>query len=319
MKKNNVSSFPPLSPWNLLLAVAVAAVWGFNFIMVKVGLNEIPPLTFCALRFFFASIPAIFFIKKPDTAWKYIIGYGILTFGIQFSLLFFGIAVGVTPGIAALIVQLQVFFAIFFAYLLANQRITIWQVIGALISFSGIIVIGAHRGGSLPGLGFLLILIAAISWGLGSVIATKFKDINMLALVVWSSFVAFFPLIGVSFLLEQPMRVLLHPQELSSATIIALAYVTYVSTHFGYGCWSWLLSKYSMANIAPFALLCPIIAMLCSALILDESIENWKIAATVLVIAGLSLNIFGNRLFRLFSIATLQIIGKDKIAADRGV
>lgn len=307
MQKHTPHLHPALTIGSALLATCVALVWGFNFIMVKIGLAEIQPLTFCALRFFFASIPAIFFIKKPNTLWIYIIGYGLLTFAIQFALLFFGMSIGVSPGIAALIVQLQVFFAIFFAYILVNQPVSRWQILGALVSFSGIIVIGLHRGGNLPAVGFMVILLGALSWGVGSVIATKFKDINMIALVVWSSFVAFFPLLGLSFLFENPMPILLHPLSLSWSAIIALAYVTYVSTHFGYGCWSWLLSQYSMASIAPFALLCPIVALLCSTLMFDESFESWKILATVLVLAGLSLNIFGKRLFEFLAANTLVL------------
>lgn len=313
MQKNDSSLSPPLTLWSVVLAISVATVWGFNFIMVKVGLNEIPPLTFCALRFFFASIPAIFFIKKPNTPWKYIIGYGLLTFCIQFSLLFFGMAVGVSPGIAALIVQLQVFFAIGFAYFFANQRINIWQILGAILSFSGILLIGLHRGGNLPGLGFILIVIASISWGLGSVIATKFRDVNMLGLVVWSSFVAFFPLLVVSFLFEKPLLIMFHLQDLSWVAIFALAYVIYISTHYGYGCWSWLLSKYSMASITPFALLAPVIALVCSACIFEETFETWKIVATFLVIAGLGLNILGRRLFNMFSNLIFQSQLKEEL------
>jgi O-acetylserine/cysteine efflux transporter len=298
MKKTKPHIHPALSIASALLATSVAVVWGFNFIMVKIGLDEIPPLTFCALRFFFASIPAVFFIKKPNTLWRYIIGYGLLTFAVQFSLLFFGMAIGVSPGIAALIVQLQVFFAIFFAFLLVNQPVGRWQILGAMISFLGIIVIGLHRSGNLPAVGFMVIILGALSWGLGSVIATKFKDINMIALVVWSSFVAFFPLVVLSFIFEDPRSIILHPSELSWSAIIALAYVTYISTHFGYGCWSWLLSQYSMASIAPFALLCPIIALMFSTLMLGESFESWKMFATILVLAGLSLNIFGKQLVR---------------------
>jgi len=298
MQNPNPYEFPSLSLWSAILATMVAFAWGFNFIMVKVGLDEIPPLTFCALRFFFSSIPFVFFIKKPNILWKYIIGYGLLTFAIQFSLLFFGMAMGVSPGVAALIVQLQVFFAIFFAYLFAKQPIGRWQIIGAMISFLGIIVIGLHRDGNISIIGFMIILIGGFSWGLGSVIATKFKDINMLALVVWSSFVAFFPLLGISFWLEDPMQILLHPFHLTWVAYLALAYVTYVSTHFGYGVWSWLLSKYSMASIAPFALLCPIVALIFSTLIFRETFELWKLLATLLVISGLALNVFGKQLVK---------------------
>ena len=120
----------------------------------------------------------------------------------------------------------------------------------------------------------------------------------MIALVVWSSFVAFFPLVGLSFIFEDPLPIIFHPSELSWSAIIALAYVTYISTHFGYGCWSWLLSQYSMASIAPFALLCPIIALMFSTLMLGESFESWKMLATILVLAGLSLNILGKQLIR---------------------
>ena len=179
-----------------------------------------------------------------------------------------------------------------------------------MISFLGIIVIGLHRGGSLPTVGFIVIILGALSWGVGSVIATKFKDINMIALVVWSSFVAFFPLVALSFIFEDPLPIILHPSELSWLAISALAYVTYISTHFGYGCWSWLLSQYSMASIAPFALLCPIIALLFSTLIFDESFESWKILATILVLAGLSLNIFGKQLF-MFLAKLLQKLGNS--------
>ena len=71
----------------------------------------------------------------------------------------------------------------------------------------------------------------------------------------------------------------------------------YSATHFGYGAWSWLFSKHPIASIAPFALLSPIVAMLSSSFLLDESFESWKMTAAFLVILGLILNVFGQRFF----------------------
>jgi O-acetylserine/cysteine efflux transporter len=303
MEKKLPASLPFLS---LVLAVAVVSVWGFNFVAVKVALLQIPPITLCALRFLCASVPAIFLCPKPNIPLKFLFGYGLITFALQFALLFCGIAAGVTPGIAALISQLQVFFALFFAYLFMQQTLNRWQLIGALISALGIIVIGLHREGSCTLIGLVLLVCSALVWGLGNLISTQLKRVNMLSLVVWSSFIALFPLTGLAFLLEQPLTVVSHLQQLDAITYWALAYIILASTYFAYSGWSWLLSTYPVANIAPFALLSPIVALLSSSLLLGEAFESWKILSALLVIAGLSLNVFGLKLANWLS--TLDVV-----------
>ncbi len=56
--------------FHLLLAVLVTAVWGFNFVVIKIGLGSIPPLFFSALRFLFAAVPLAFFLPRPKVAWR---------------------------------------------------------------------------------------------------------------------------------------------------------------------------------------------------------------------------------------------------------
>jgi len=56
------------------LAVLVVAIWGFNFVVIKVGLKEIPPILLCALRFFLSAFPAVFFIKRPAVPFRSVIG-----------------------------------------------------------------------------------------------------------------------------------------------------------------------------------------------------------------------------------------------------
>lgn len=283
--------------WSFMLALGVALVWGFNFIALKVSLQQIPPLTLCSLRFLGVSIPAIFFLPRPKAAWKYVVGYGLFTFSLSFSLLFLGMAFGVTPGIAALITQLQVFFAMFFAALLIRQRVTYWQLAGAVIAFSGIIVIALHREESCTWLGFLLLLGSGITWALGNVLSAKLKNDHMLSLVVWGCFIALFPTFGAALLFENPLSVIMSVNQLSILSIVSLAYTVYASTHFGYGGWAWLLSKYPMATIAPFALLCPTVALVCSSYFLGETFNFWKLLATDLVISGLTVNVFGQRCY----------------------
>ena len=286
-----------LSLGSLFLALGVAIIWGINFVMVKISLEQIPPLTLCALRFLLASVPAIFFIVKPNLPWKTIIKYGFLTFALQFSLLFAGMAAGVSPGIAALISQSQVFFSMFLARLLTQQKIGLWQILGAIVAFIGIGIIGLHKNIDCTLIGFLLLIGAAMFWSVGNFIAISLKNVNMFALVVWGSFIAFFPLSLTAWIVEHPITLMIHPEQLAWTSILAVAYITYASTYFGYASWSWLLNNYPTASIVPFSLLSPIAAIIASAILFHESFEAWKAAATSLVILGLCLNLFGQPLY----------------------
>jgi O-acetylserine/cysteine efflux transporter len=74
-----------------------------------------------------------------------------------------------------------------------------------------------------------------------------------------------------------------------------VAYIVYLSTLVAYSLWSWLLARHPATTVTPFALLVPVFGMLSSALLLGEPLPAWKLAAAALVIAGLSLNVFGPR------------------------
>lgn len=310
-----------LSYGHLLLALAVIIVWGVNFVMVKVSLEVIPPLTLCALRFFLAAIPAIFFIKKPAGPWQWVAAYGLLIFAAQFSLLFIGMSIGVAPGIAALLLQFQVFFTIFFAYLFFRQPARPMQLIGALVAFAGIITIFTHLGGKYSLLGIILVLGAAACWAGGNVISVKLGKVNMFSLVIWGSAAAFFPLLIAAIMVEGAQTVftvVTHLPQLPGITLFAVAYIIYGSTYFGYGAWSWLLSQYTMGSVAPLVLLIPIVAMLFSSLTLGETFEAWKMVAIILVIAGTAINLLGERLIRYAITASGKFMsgGKDHPSMD---
>ena len=53
-----------------LLAIAVTAVWGTNFVVIRLGLDDLPPLLFATLRFVFAVVPAVFLLRRPDAPWR---------------------------------------------------------------------------------------------------------------------------------------------------------------------------------------------------------------------------------------------------------
>ncbi len=283
--------------FHLFLALLVAIIWGLNFLFVKLALEEISPLLLCVMRFILASIPAIFFIKPPAAPFRVVVLYGLVMFALQFTFLFVGMYVGMTPGMGSVIVQVQAFFSMFFAAVLLGERATIWQVCGALISFAGIGLVAIHFDSNISLLGFICMLSAAIMWGLGNLITKKNKHINMIALVVWASFVAWIPLLIATLIFEGPRSIIDDLQHITWRGTSSIFYIVYASTWVGYGVWNWLVSRHPVGLIVPFTLLIPVVGIVSSVLMLGEPFYLWKLAAGLLVISGLFVNLFGARLF----------------------
>lgn len=285
----------PLS--HLLLLLMVIVIWGLNFIVVKLGLEEFSPLLLCALRFFLASVPAVFFIKPPNVPFKLVAAYGLVMFCLQFGFVFTGMKVGMTPGMASLIMQVQVFFTLFFAIIFLGERPGIGQVVGALVSFLGIGLVGFHFDVNVSLLGFLLVLAASASWGVGNLIVKKINTPNLLSVVVWGSLIACIPMILLSLFLEGPSSIINSIQQASWKGVSALLYIVYASTWVGYGIWGWLVGRYPMGMVVPFTLLIPVVGILSSVLLLGEPFQLWKLASGLLVISGLCINVLSTRFF----------------------
>ena len=281
---------------HFLLAMLVVVVWGFNFVVITIGLEGIPPLLLAFSRFFLTSLLAIKLVKKPAVPMIKIVLYGLIMFALQFSLLFLGMSFGVSPGIASLVVQLQVVFSAVMAIIFFDEKLNKWRCFGIVIAFSGIAVVGMNLKGQVSLTGFLMILGAALASSTGYVISKKMGKINMVGLVVWGSLFAWPPLLLVSLLLEGFGNIVHSLYHMNGITLGAILYITFLSTLFGYASWSYLIHHYPLATVAPFTILVPIFAIISSIIVLGESFSLWKIIAAFLVVSGLGVNLFGSRL-----------------------
>ena len=156
---------------HILLAVAVAAVWGFNFVAIKVGLRDFPPLLFSCLRFALAALPVVVlgWGKGPPVPWRFVIGIGVMLGVVKFPLLFLGIDVGMPAGLASLVLLLQTFFTIGLAVAFLGERPNRMQLIGALVALIGIGMIAVEK---LDGAGFwplVMTVFAAGGWAISQI------------------------------------------------------------------------------------------------------------------------------------------------------
>lgn len=275
---------------HLLLALAVVAVWGTNFVVIRVGLDALPPLTFATLRFAFAFLPAAFLIPRPAVAWRSLAAYGALIGFGQFGLLFIAMDGLISPGIASLVVQSQVFFTIGFAMWARGERLAPYQVAALLLATAGFALIALFAGGSARPAGLALVLLAALAWAGGNHVARESGVRNMLAYVVWASLFSVPPLLAAALALEGPQAIGAALAEAGPGTWAAVLWQSAGNTLFGYAAWGWLLAQHPAATVTPLAMLVPVFGIGASALLLGEGLPVWKIAAAGLVIAGLALN-----------------------------
>ncbi|PXA85648.1 EamA family transporter [Caulobacter sp. D4A] len=275
---------------HFLLALAVVAVWGTNFVVIRQALNHLPPLTFATLRFTLVLLPLVFFVKKPAVSWLNLAGYGLLIGAGQFGLLFVAMKGHISPGLASLILQTQVFFTIALAMQINRERVRGFQIAALLLAIAGITIIAVHGGGSATPLGVALGLLAALSWGCGNIVARQAGPVNMLGYVVWASLFSIPPLLVMALWLEGLPAMVKGVTEAGFGTWLAVAWQAVGNTMFGYGAWGWLLARHPAATITPMALLVPVFGMSASALLLGEGLPAWKLLAAGLVLAGLAVN-----------------------------
>lgn len=288
---------------DILIALGVVTIWGVNFVVIKIGLQDLPPILFTALRFLFAALPLVFFVKRPQASIGLVLAYGMFQFALQFTLLFTGIKLGLPPGLASLVIQLQAFFTIGLAVLMLGERPKGMQLLGALVAFGGMALVAMHLEGKATLIGFVLVVLGAVCWAVANIITKKMGQVNALSLVVWGALVATPPLLLASWLVEGGAAWQLAASKFSVRSLGAVLFQAYPNTILGFGLWSMLMRKYPAATVAPFALLVPVAGMLSAALVLGEPLQWWKLAAGVLVLGGLALNLFGGRLWAMATAA----------------
>lgn len=274
---------------HLTLAITVVGIWGANFIVMKWGLNRLPPLTFCTWRFLLSFFPACLFLPAPRGHWRLLIAFGTLTGLGQFGLLCLAMQSLISPGLASVVVQTQAFFNVGLAAVLLKEDIKGAQVMGCLVAGAGLVIIALHGGTSATGAGILLVLLAALSWAFCNVLVRRSGyDGDLVAFMVWASLFATMPLAGLALIFEGAGPLALPLSRPEPDIWLIIAWQAYANTIFGYAVWNGLIRSYTLSRIAPLTLLVPVVAMALAAVLLGEKLESWKAAAAVLILLGIA-------------------------------
>jgi O-acetylserine/cysteine efflux transporter len=156
-------------------------------VVIKVGLEDVPPLLLSALRYALASLAVLVIAPRRSVPWRSIVAVGVIIGVVKFSLLFVGMDVGVPAGLASLVLQAQALFTLLFAAALLGERPRRLQVAGMALAFTGIGLVAAQAdGGAISVAGLALVVLAAATWGAGNLVIKRAGATDMVGFMTWT-------------------------------------------------------------------------------------------------------------------------------------
>lgn len=273
-----------------LLAVAVAVLWGLNFLAIHASLEHFPPLFLVALRFAVLAVPTILLVPRPQVPLRWLVGYGLGFGTLQFTGLYLGMAAGFPAGLASLVLQASAPFTVLLGVLLLGERLTPRRAAGVGVALLGLLVVGLSRAEATSWVPFLLVVLGAFGWSLGNLSSRLAAPPNPLHLTLWMSVVPPLPMMAVSLLVEGPSAIWTSLATSASAAALpawlGLAYTVVLGTIVGSGIWVWLMVRHPAGVVAPFSMLVPVVGMSTAWGVLGERPTLLELAGGVLVVGG---------------------------------
>jgi O-acetylserine/cysteine efflux transporter len=276
-------------------ALCVVAVWGTNFVAMKLGLREVTPFQLGAGRYLFALLPLLLFVRPPRLAPRWVVLYGLFQGVGQFGLLFLALREGMSASLAPVMLQMQVFFTALFAWLILKERVgrRLQAAMGiAALGLACLCVDALGRGSQVTLAGFLLSIASAAMWAASNIVVRiaqrSTPQFDVLPFMVWSSMVPILPFILLSLAFDPPAT-RWDWQAVSGTAWASMAYLGWFATILGYAMWTGLLKRHPANRVAPFSLAVPPVGIAAGMLGLGESVTPWQWAGIVLVVASLAL------------------------------
>ncbi|WP_226648716.1 DMT family transporter [Microbulbifer variabilis] len=274
---------------SILKALVCVFIIGMAYPIVKLALNDIPPLMLTAMRYALASVPFVWFFPFPKTSVFNVVLIGVFLQFLTTGLVYLALRADVQAGIASLLVQSQVIFTLILSFCFFAEKISWQQFVGLLIAAAGftLFFLDAGRGGATTQKGFLLLMGSGMAWATANMALKRLRGVNLFHLLVWASLVPPIPLFVLSYHLEtrRPIQDLL---EASPQAWVAILYQSLFLTLLAYVLWGDLIRRYSAAYVAPFGLLIPVFGLMGSRVLLGESMDAMEWGASLLVFIGIA-------------------------------
>ncbi len=275
-----------MKPVDVLLAIAVAVIWGMGFVVAKAAMAHFSPILLMALRFAVTTLCLVWIFRPPRALLWPLFWISLISAALQYSLTFNGVS-GIDASTAALLVQLEVPFGLLLAWLVFGERITPKQWLGIIVAFAGaVLIVGEPKlAGDL--IYAFMVIGGAFTWAVGQILIKRLGDLGGFRLISGVALWATPQLFVASLLLETDQW-----RQIETASLPAWGAVLYlglVMTALAYALWYRLLGRYSVNQVMPFLLLLPVTSVTGGILFLGESLTAKIALGGALAIGGVAL------------------------------
>jgi drug/metabolite transporter (DMT)-like permease len=278
----------------LLFLLAAATGWGLNWPMLKLLLEELPPLAArswggvaAALGFALYARAAGIPLAVPRPLWRRLLFYSGTNVAAWMGLTTIGL-VWLRASEGAITAYTMPIWTTLLAWLVLKDRLDAGRLAGLALGIAGVTLLFAGRGvevgiAKLPGMA--LVLAAAFLFGLGTVLSKRWPlPLHPVQAVAWQMLLGCGPLLVLSILFEEA-----HPARLSGQGWLFLLYMAAVPLGLSYVFWFAALKRLPAATAAIGTLVAPVIGVLGAGLVLGEPLGLREAGALAATLAGVAL------------------------------
>jgi drug/metabolite transporter (DMT)-like permease len=298
----DVTLVPQATPLTVRVKIAIAfcaiyLIWGSTFLATRYAVKTIPPFLVSGSRFFIAGVVLFFFARTRS---RERITAGMWASATAMGTLFFVICHGglswaaqhVPSGISALLMaSVSMWTAVIEIVTRSRTRPGLRVMISLLVGFAGVTLLvvkpellaGSHVGS----LGATVALIGAFSWALGTVLAKKVPLPKSTILSAGMQMMCGGGLLLVAAILSGQAAGW-SPDRISSQGFIAMAFLTLIGSLVGFTCYIWLLDHCPPTQVATYAYVNPIIALILGSVIAGEQLTERSLIASVIVVGSVA-------------------------------
>lgn len=284
------------APWKILLAFGIIYfVWGSTFLGIRIGVREVPPLLFAAMRFSAAGLILFGYLSLRGTAlptareWLTITLLSFLIFVVDYGLLFWA-EQRVPSGIAAvMLATIPAFMALSEIILLRTQKLTARLAIALLIGLGGVSVLVSHSlsFGEVPidPDGAAALMIASVSWSVASALSRKLPLPASKPMSAGAQMLVGGTLLTLAAAVFGEFRGF-HASAVSRGAWLALIYLIVAGSIIGFTAYVWLLHHESPTKVGTYAYVNPVVAVAIGYFLGGETVGPRTLLGTALVLVS---------------------------------
>ena len=273
--------------------VMLCAIWGSTWLVIQIGLEGAPPLLAASLRFVVASaillvVCVLLRSKLPRgrTEWALVGFYGVVLFGADYGLIYWGEGNRVASGLSAVLFATFPFQTAIAAHiLLRTERLSVQKLIGIALGFAGIAFIFRAQLAASADLFFpmLAIVLAATCAAAASVAVKRWgHDMDTVSLNAFAMGTGAVTLGAASLFAGERWAVPSWPTG-----ILAIAYLSLAGSVVAFVTYLWLLKRIEATSLSYIAFVNPIVAVLLGYLVHNERLDPLVLAGAGMTLAGI--------------------------------